>query len=72
MKAAYIVRRYTREGVRDTQHATYSGAAGGWRAYEAARIEAQGGVGLSARYRVELIRVRDSRVVGYTAVRPSV
>jgi len=69
MKAAYIVRRYTREGVRDTQHATYSGAG---RAYEAARIEAQGGVGLPARYRVELIRVRDSRVVGFTAVRPSV
>jgi hypothetical protein len=54
MRAAYHVKRYTPHGDIDTLHATYVEA---WDAYEAARIESQGGVGLPPRYRIELWRM---------------
>ena len=66
MRAAYTVRRYTPNGVEDTAHATYGEA---WRAYESARIESQGGVGLPPRYRIELWRIgrggRADKLIGY-------
>ena len=66
MRAAYHVKRYTAHGVEDTAHATYGEA---WRAYEAARIESQGGAGLPPRYRVELWRigrgVRGMKLINY-------
>ena len=63
MRAAYHVKRYTPHGVEDTAHATHGEA---WAAYEAARVESQGGVGLPPRSRVELWRVRGSKLIGYT------
>jgi len=63
MRAAYHVKRYTPHGGEDTAHATYGEA---WRAYETARIESQGGVGLPPRYRVELWRVRGDKLINYT------
>lgn len=63
MRAAYRVKRYTPHGVEDTAHTTHGEA---WSAYESARVESQGGVGLPPRYRVELWRVRGGKLVACT------
>jgi hypothetical protein len=62
--AAYTVRRIMPHGVEDTAHATHGEACA---AYESARIESQGGVGLPSRWRVELWRTRGGKLITHTA-----
>ena len=64
-KRLYTVKRHAPSATVETAHDTYADA---WRAYEAARLTAQGGAGETPAYRVELWRVRGGKCVAYTAV----